>query len=252
MFATNLAKRKRRAMQSASSSQTSRTILLIGASRGLGHAMATEFLKQGWNVVGTVRGGGTRTLLHDLADEHAGRVKIETLDICEPDQIAALRDRLSGRTFDMLFVNAGTTNQDPTQTIGKVSTEEFVRVMITNALSPMRVIEALEQTVSANGLIGVMSSGQGSIGNNETGQREVYRGSKAALNMFMRSFAARQAGTSRAMVAMAPGWVRTALGGSAAPLSIEESVPNLVNVLLTAQGRPGLRYLDYLGRTVPW
>ncbi|TIN59703.1 MAG: 3-oxoacyl-ACP reductase, partial [Mesorhizobium sp.] len=59
-------------------SDPARTILLIGASRGLGHAMAAEFLKKGWNVVGTVRGGGTRTLLHDLADEHAGRVEIET------------------------------------------------------------------------------------------------------------------------------------------------------------------------------
>jgi NAD(P)-dependent dehydrogenase (short-subunit alcohol dehydrogenase family) len=228
------------------------TILIVGASRGLGHAMAAEFLKKGWNVVGTVRGGGTRTLLHDLADEYSGRVEIEILDICEPDQIAALHDRLSGRMFDMLFVNAGTTNRDPTQTIGKVSTDDFVHVMITNSLSPMRVIESLEGNVSATGLIGVMSSGQGSISNNETGEREAYRGSKAALNMFMRSFAARQAGTARAMVVMAPGWVRTALGGPDARLSIEESVPSLVNVLLAKQKKPGLEYLDYLGRTVPW
>ncbi|HVN35640.1 MAG TPA: SDR family NAD(P)-dependent oxidoreductase [Casimicrobiaceae bacterium] len=227
-------------------------ILLIGASRGLGHAMAAEFLKKDWNVVGTVRGGGDRTLLHDLADEYGGRVEIEILDIREPDQIAALRDRLSGRMFDILFVNAGITNRDPTQTIGEVSTDDFVEVMITNALSPMRVIESLERCVPASGLIGVMSSGQGSIGNNETGQREVYRGSKAALNMFMRSFAARQAGSARAMVVMAPGWVRTALGGPDARLTIEESVPSLVNVLLAKRQTPGLEYLDYLGRTVPW
>jgi NAD(P)-dependent dehydrogenase (short-subunit alcohol dehydrogenase family) len=228
------------------------TILLIGASRGLGHAMAAEFLKKGWNVVGTVRGGSARTMLHDLADAFQGRIAIENLDIAEPDQVAALRKRLSGRVFDMLFVNAGTTNKDPTETIGEVSTEEFVHLMITNALSPMRVIESLEHYVAATGLVGVMSSGQGSIANNHTGQREVYRGSKAALNMFMRSFAARDAGTSRAMVVMAPGWVRTALGGPEAPLSIEDSVPNLVNVLLSKLGKPGLEYLDYLGRTVPW
>lgn len=239
-------------MSVSDTDQHHRTILLIGASRGLGHAMAAEFLKKGWNVTGTVRGGGTRTLLHDLADEYSGRVGIEFLDICEPDQIAALRDRLSGRSFDMLFVNAGITNRDPTQTIGEVSTDEFVRVMITNSLSPMRVIESLKDNVSATGLIGVMSSGQGSISNNETGQREVYRGSKAALNMFMRSFAARQAGTSRPMVVMAPGWVRTELGGPEARLSIEESIPSLVNVLLAKLGSPGLQYLDYMGRTVPW
>ncbi len=237
-------------MSQAVSSAAAGTILLIGASRGLGHAMAAEFLQRGWNVVGTVR-GGVRTLLHDLADAFEGRVQIETLDICEPDQIAALRERLSGRVFDMLFVNAGTTNE-VTQTIADVPTEEFVRVMVTNSLSPMRVIEGLQDLVSPKGLIGVMSSGQGSVSNNETGLREVYRGSKAALNMFMRSLAARHAEASRAMVLMAPGWVRTDMGGPDARLSIEDSVPNLVSVLLSKQGAPGLQYLDYLGRTVPW
>jgi NAD(P)-dependent dehydrogenase (short-subunit alcohol dehydrogenase family) len=213
--------------------------------------MAAEFVKQGWNVVGTVRGGTTRTMLHDLAEEFPDRVAVEVLDINEPDQLAALRDRLSGRVFDMLFVNAGTTNNEQTP-IGKVPTDDFVTIMITNALSPMRVIEALQDLVSPAGLIGAMSSGQGSITNNTTALREVYRGSKAALNMFMRSFAVRQSDTARTFILMAPGWVRTALGGPEARLSIEESVPNLVNVLLSKHGTPGLHYLDYLGRTVPW
>jgi NAD(P)-dependent dehydrogenase (short-subunit alcohol dehydrogenase family) len=124
--------------------------------------------------------------------------------------------------------------------------------MVTNALSPMRVIETLEDLVTATGLIGAMSSGQGSITNNTNDQREVYRGSKAALNMFMRSFSVRQSGTGRAFVLMAPGWIRTALGGPDAPLTIEETIPSLVNVLLAKRERPGLEYLDYLGRTVPW
>lgn len=238
-------------MSSTASNQKNPTILLIAASRGLGFAMGEEFLKKGWNVVGTVRAGSGRTKLHDLADEFKGRLEVETLDIGEQAQVAALRERLSGRVFEMLFVNAGTTNNEK-ETIGEVTTEEFVRVMVTNALCPMRVVESLQDLVSANGLIGVMSSGQGSVANNVTGMREVYRGSKAALNQFMRSYAARNSGTSRAMVLMAPGWVRTEMGGPDAHLSIEESVPNLVNVLLKKQGNAGLEYLDYLGRTVPW
>jgi NAD(P)-dependent dehydrogenase (short-subunit alcohol dehydrogenase family) len=227
------------------------TILLIAASRGLGLAMADEFLKKGWNVVGTVRGNSARTKLHDLAAQHPGDLEIETLDICDQAQLAALRQRLAGRVFQMLFVNAGTTN-DERETIGEVSTEEFMRVMTTNALCPMRVVESLDELVTADGLIGVMSSGQGSVTNNVSGMREVYRGSKSALNQFMRSYAARQADTRRAMVLMAPGWVRTELGGPGGSLSIEESVPNLVNVLLKKEGNAGLEYLDYLGRTVPW
>jgi NAD(P)-dependent dehydrogenase (short-subunit alcohol dehydrogenase family) len=231
------------------------TILLIGASRGLGHAMAAEFLNNGWNVMGTVRAGSGRTPLHALAeehDEHRHRLEIETLDITRSDEIQALHARLADRRFDILFVNAGTTNPDPTQTIGEVSTADYVNLMVTNALSPMRVVERLGDLVAPTGLIGVMSSGQGSIADNESGQRELYRGSKAALNQFMRCFAARQAHTRRAMLLVAPGWVRTELGGPDGKLSIGESVPGVVQVLLAKRGRPGLEYLDYRGRTVRW
>jgi NAD(P)-dependent dehydrogenase (short-subunit alcohol dehydrogenase family) len=113
-------------------------------------------------------------------------------------------------------------------------------------------VEALHHLVSPEGTIGVMSSGQGSVTNNTNGMREVYRGSKAALNTFMRSFDARHSRDSRAMVLMAPGWVRTDLGGPEGRLSIDESIPNLVRTLLAVQGKVGLQYLDYLGRTVPW
>ena len=213
--------------------------------------MAAEFLKRDWNVVGTVRDVAGRTLLHDLADEFPDRLEIEVLDINEPRQIAALRERLAGRSFDLLFVNAGVAN-DEDLPIGQVRTEDFVNVMVTNALSPMRVIEALEDLVTPAGLIGAMSSGQGSIGNNTTGLRELYRGSKAALNMFMRSFAARKSSPERAFILLAPGWIQTALGGPKAPFTIEETVPSLVDVLLAKRQKPGLEYLDRFGQTVPW
>ena len=232
------------------SSLSPKTVLLIGASRGLGLAMVDEFLRQGWNVVGTVR-GVTRTKLHELKDAAKERLEIETVDITVPDQVAALRSRLAGRRFDLLFVNAGVTN-NPAETIAEVTTEEFVRVMVTNALSPMRVLEALAPLVPPHGILGLMSSGQGSVTNNTNGMREVYRASKAALNTLMRSFAARHADDPRAMVLMAPGWVRTDLGGPDARLTIQESIPNVVRTLLAAQGQSGLQYLDYLGHAVPW
>ena len=97
-----------------------------------------------------------------------------------------------------------------------------------------------------------MSSGQGSVTNNVNGNYEVYRGSKAALNMFMRSYAARRASDGRTLLLLAPGWVRTDMGGPDARLSVEESIPNLVDTIEAHTGRAGLHYVDYLGRVVPW
>jgi NAD(P)-dependent dehydrogenase (short-subunit alcohol dehydrogenase family) len=230
---------------------SSLTILIAGASRGLGHAMAREFVMRGWNVIGTVR-SGSGTKLHDLAERYPDRVRIEILDLNIGGQIEALRVRLAGERLDMLFVNAGTTTDDPLARVSEVSAEEFARVMLTNAFGPMRVIEALQAQVPADGLIGAMSSGQGSIAANETGKREVYRASKAALNMLMKSFAAREAEAPRAMALLAPGWIRTDLGGPEAPFTLEETVPKLVDVLIAKRARPGLEYLDRFGRGVPW
>jgi NAD(P)-dependent dehydrogenase (short-subunit alcohol dehydrogenase family) len=227
-----------------------KTLLLIGASRGLGLALAEEYLKRGWHVIGTVR-DGARTKLHDLRERANGKLEIETVDINEPAHVRALRERLQGRALDCLFVNAGVKNDDR-ETIADVSTEDFVRVMVTNALSPLRAIEALHDLVRPDGVIAAMSSGQGSVANNESGGYEVYRASKAALNTLMRSFAARHATERRTLLLLAPGWIRTDMGGPQAPLGIEDSIPNLVSTIEAQRGTPGLQYLDYRGRTVPW
>jgi NAD(P)-dependent dehydrogenase (short-subunit alcohol dehydrogenase family) len=226
------------------------TVLLIGASRGLGCAIAAEYLGRGSRVVATVRGNG-RTALHELQDTADGRLEIEHVDINAPEQVEALRGRLSGRTFDLLFVNAGVTN-GPGETVADVTTGEFTRLMITNALSPMRVIETLGGLVDPRGTIAIMSSGQGSIANNERGGFEIYRASKSALNQLMRCYAARHRDGSRTLLLMAPGWVQTELGGPGARLTIGESIPSLVTTVDAQRGHAGLQYLDYLGQTVAW
>jgi NAD(P)-dependent dehydrogenase (short-subunit alcohol dehydrogenase family) len=225
-------------------------VLLIGASRGLGLALAVVWVNAGWHVTATVRGAG-KTAVHELAEHHPGQVEVEQLDVTSPVQIAALQNRLGLQTFDMLFHSAGTANQ-PDGTVAEASTDEFIKVMVTNALSPLRVIEAFEDCVEPTGTIAVMSSGQGSITNNTNGGHEVYRGSKAALNSYMRSYDARHRGEQRTLILMAPGWVKTDLGGPDARLTIEESIEGVVEVIDSLRGQPGLHYVDYLGQTVPW
>lgn len=227
-----------------------KTALIVGASRGLGLGLARELLARGWQVVGTVR-SSKRSQLHELADQVGDQLTVETVDINETDQTGALRKRLAGRRFDLLFVNAGVAN-DRTETIGQVSTDEFVRVMLTNALSPMRFIELFEALVADNGSIAAMSSGLGSVADNEGGGWEIYRASKASLNTLMRSFAARHAGGQRCLLLIAPGWVRTDMGGSGAHLDVDTSVRGVVDTIAGLSGKPGLHYVDYRGQTVAW
>ena len=223
------------------------TALILGASRGLGLALAEEFLHRGWSVIGTVRSGHTK--LHELDGD--GRLTVETLEITDPASLAALRQRLDGRRIDLLYVNAGVSNGQADR-IDQTSADQFTEILITTPLRPMRAVEAFESLVPPGGTIAVMSSGLGSVANNTAGGWETYRASKAALNTLMRSFAANHPNDSRSFLITAPGWVRTDMGGPNATLSIEESIPRLTDTVLSQTGKPGLRYLDYRGQTVPW
>ena len=201
-------------------------------------------------MLGTVRAPGT--LLQDLATERPGLVEIEMLDMTDHDQILTARDRLADRLFDIVFINGGVATRAPEATMVGVSTDEFVHVMVTNVLGVMRAVEAFGVLARPGGVIGVMSSGQGSIANNTNGVNDVYRASKAALNQAMASYAGRHAGDGKALVLMAPGWIRTELGGMNAPFSVEDAMPQIVDVLIAQLDAPGLRYIDRNGQTVPW
>lgn len=226
-----------------------RTALVVGASRGLGLALAAEYVDRGWLVVATVRGTG-RTELHDLATASDGRLTVEQVDITEPDEVAALHDRIAGTRFDLLFVVGAATNGDVP--VAEVDTETFNHLMVTNALSPLRFIEAFQDLVPTTGTIAIMSSRQGSISLNTRAGYEVYRASKSALNQLMRSFAVRHADDPRTLLLVNPGHVQTELGGPSAPLTIDESVPGVVDTIEAHTGEGGLQFLDWQNRTVPW
>ena len=180
---------------------TGQTALLVGASRGLGLGLVREYVGRGWSVVATVRGDSPE--LSQLAGQSDGKLQIETVDIAKPEQVTALQERLAGRRFDLLFVVAGISN-GPAELSSQVSTEDFTRVMLTNALSPLRFIEQFEGLVAPEGTVAVMSSLLGSVTENTNGGWEVYRASKAALNQLFRSVAV-QAGRQADLACDRPG-----------------------------------------------
>jgi NAD(P)-dependent dehydrogenase (short-subunit alcohol dehydrogenase family) len=224
------------------------TALIVGASRGLGLALAEEWLKRDARVIATVRSDSQE--LKALQDRFPGSLEIKIVDIVDVISVRTLRDRLGDRKFDVLFVNAGICKANE-KTPSTVDEQDFVDMMLTNALAPMRLIELLESLVPASGVLAVMTSELGSIAGNP-GHWELYSSSKAAVNMLMKCFAARHQGDCRTMLLVAPGWVRTDMGGPAASLSVEETIPFVVDSVERNRGKPGLRFIDRNNRTLPW
>jgi NAD(P)-dependent dehydrogenase (short-subunit alcohol dehydrogenase family) len=224
----------------------SKTALIAGASRGLGLGLAREYVRRGWQVIATSR--GTDKGLGDLAHEADGRLEIEQLDVADPDSVRSLTDRMRGRKLDLVFANAGIAG-DIDKPAGHASNEEFAKIMVTNALGPLHVIDALDTSMAADAVVAAMSSGLGSIAGSNGGW-ELYRASKAALNMMMKSYGAR-AGAKTVLI-IAPGWVRTDMGGPNATLDVETSVRGIADVIERHAGRGGVSYLDYRGNTVAW
>ncbi|GAA2308338.1 SDR family NAD(P)-dependent oxidoreductase [Streptomyces caniferus] len=230
------------------SATSHRQALIIGASRGLGLVLAGELARRGWRVIATTRQNDSE--LHANADVWNGRLEVESLEMTSSEQLAALRERLADRQLDLLFVNAAIDRGN--LSIDEVSTDMFTEVMVTNALSPLRTLEALRGLVAPGGTVAVMSSDQGSISRNTEDGYELYKASKAALNQLMRSYATRYANDGQTKLLLDPGHNRTRLGGPDAPLDPHDSIPAVVDILEAQAGAPGLQFLDRHGETVPW
>jgi NAD(P)-dependent dehydrogenase (short-subunit alcohol dehydrogenase family) len=221
---------------------TQRTALIIGASRGLGLGLAQEFATRGWQVTATTRRTG---------DSGDARITACTLDIRNDAQLALLANQLLPETLDLLFLNAGVKGPER-QSADHVTSGELLDLMQVNAIAPVHVARQLLHAVKRGGTVAFMSSKMGSVAANEDGDWELYRASKAALNSLVRGFHVKDAAPrSIRVLTLHPGWVRTDMGGTAAPLSVEESVKGLADVLERHDGQAH-RFLDYSGRAIPW
>jgi NAD(P)-dependent dehydrogenase (short-subunit alcohol dehydrogenase family) len=227
---------------------TKKTVLVVGASRGLGFALAEEYCRRGRQVIATSRGQSSS--LKQLQERYPETLEIETVDVVDLGSVKALHSRLEGRKLDVLFVNAGVCKAKELTPV-EVKEKDFLDMMLTNALSPMRIIEIFHNSVMEEGVIAVMSSEIGSIGKC-FGFWELYSSSKAALNMLMAAFAARNNEDKRALLLVAPGWVRTEMGGPEATLEISESIPLVADMVERNAGKPGLRFIDRHGQILPW
>ena len=229
--------------------QTAKTILLAGASRGLGLGLVQEYLARGWNVIATARTPDKAGDLAKLHAEHGDRLTVEELDVADTASVHALASRLGSRTLDVLFVVAGisTNSQVPAHQVGQ---DDVAKEFITNATGPIALAEALQARLAPDATVAFMTSILGSVASNAGGGMELYRASKAALNMLGSCYALRHKGTP--VLLLHPGWVRTELGGANAPVDVPTSVRGLADVIANQDGKAGIAYLDYQGNKLPW
>ena len=226
---------------------STRTALIIGASRGLGLGVVKQLHHDGWQITATVRDPSRADALRALPG-----VRIETLDIDDSQALMALSKRLQGQTFDLFLINAGISGP-VNQSASAVTREELGQLFMTNALAPIRLAERLVgQLRPDTGVLAFMSSVLGSVCNPEGNSLALYKASKAALNSMTNSFICSLAEPRPTVLSLHPGWVKTEMGGDNAPVEIVDSCKGLVRQIEQFAGGGGHHFIDYKGQTIPW
>jgi NAD(P)-dependent dehydrogenase (short-subunit alcohol dehydrogenase family) len=218
--------------------------LIIGASRGIGHELVRQLGAQGWKVSATARTDEALDALRDL------NAQAFSLDVAKPESLAGLGWQLDGEKFDLAIYVAGVFGpRDGSKT--PPTRQDFDLVMHTNVLGAMQAIPVITPMVeAAKGKFIFISSDMGSVGEASNSYGWIYRSSKAALNMVVKSAVPDYPDATLAV--MHPGWVRTDMGGEGAPLSVEESVSGVLKVIAALQKEESGAYRNYAGDNIPW
>ncbi|MFP3891534.1 SDR family oxidoreductase [uncultured Ralstonia sp.] len=235
-------------------SRRTRTALILGASRGIGLETVKQYRADGWRVIATVRSQEAAQELQALGAE------THVLDLTDSAATAGLAWKLDGEALDVAIYVAGIYGPR-TQRAEPVSRADFDAVMHTNVWAPMGVLPAVLPMVEAGhhgaggadepgGVLAVISSRMGSIGDMEGNGGWLYRASKAAANAVLHalSFDAEQA----TCLTFHPGWVQTDMGGASAAITPEVSVAGIRRVIASATRADNGAFRNYDGSVIEW
>ena len=220
-----------------------KTALILGASRGIGLNLAQQYVADGWRVVGTARddAGRDRVL--------AAGATCWRVDVADPASVSSLAWQLDGMALDVAIYVAGV--MDRASALTPPTQDAFDRVMHANVMGAMMSVPQVGPAVeAAGGVLAFISSQMGSLHTTQSGDAALYRVSKAALNMVMRT--AQHDYPRALMVALHPGWVQTEMGGGNAPLSASDSARHLRHTLAHLSPAQRGQFLNYDGHAIPW
>ena len=225
------------------------TVLITGASRGLGLEFARQYAGDGWPVIATCRDPDTAAELKSLD----GQVDIHALDVTDRVAIGDLARTLESQPVDLLLNNAGVYGPRDLD-FGEIDFDGWAHVLRVNTLAPLAVSECFVDHVAASGLklIVAITSRMGSVALNETGGSYLYRSSKAALNAAMKSLSLDLKPRGITVAVLHPGWVRTDMGGPGASIDAPVSISGLRRVIAGLGPRDSGKFFNHDGEEIPW
>lgn len=217
------------------------SVLVIGASRGIGAALARQLQARGDQVWATRRS--------EQAAAADGVNWIDGVDVASAGGRQRLLQQLKADTLDVVIHSAGILHDDDLARLSEASLEEQLRV---NAIAPLLLARDLLPWLRPGGKLVFLTSRMGSIADNSSGSHYGYRMSKTALNMAARSLAIDLEPRGIAVGLLHPGFVRTAMTQGQGLLDAGESAA----LLLQRVEQLGLAQTGSFwhanGETLPW
>ena len=222
------------------------TIMITGASRGLGLEFARQFYTEECRVIATCRNPKKANELNAIGD-----IDVHSLDVTDDKSVVNLADKLRGENIDILINNAGVIGQR--DGFGRLDYDIWAETMDTNVFGPMRVAEAFRDNVmnSEKKQMIFITSRMGSI-TEAVPNAYVYRSSKAALNMAVKCLSVELEQQGLIAVLFHPGHVQTDMGGQAAPVTPQKSIEGMKDQIVALTHDDNGRFLSYDGHQIPW
>lgn len=229
------------------------SILITGASRGLGLEFARQYAGEAWQVFAACRNPDGAAQLDELKRASGRQVTILTIDVSDLASVRAAAKHLEGTPIDVLVNSAGIAGPS-NQTTGRVDYRAWAQVLDVNTMGPLRLIESFlnHLALSDRRMVVTITSGMASLADNASGGSIAYRTSKAAVNMVTRSAAIDLASRRITCVVVNPGWVRTDMGGAGARLTPRESVTAMRKLIANLSPKDSGKFFNYDGREYPW
>lgn len=229
---------------------SSQTVLITGANRGIGLEYVRQYAQEGNTVYATVRDMAQAFELQSLAATYA-RIHLLALDIADISAIQALARELSDVSIDILISNAGAY---PPSRFGKTDPQTWLQTFQINTLTTYYLAEAFLPHMQRSGQAKLiaMTSKMGSMTDNSSGGEYIYRSTKTALNMVVKSLSLDLQPFNIIVAALHPGWVRTDMGGPNGLIDTKTSVAGLRKVIAGLDRAQSGEFIAYDGKLVPW